>query len=206
MENLSIFNNMNEEEISLFLKDVHARKISFKKDELIFSNLIDNDLTGIILSGSVNIVKYDNNGNRIIINSLDNNSIIGKPFVFYDKDISVISSCESIILFIDYNLLINNSIINHNIINILSLEVSKMNERIELLSKKTIRERLLSYFDMIWQIVINAVYVGIYVTLSMLLLSQYGLYGFCVGTLVATVFKLIIMLVIFRKCKEKQAE
>ena len=149
MKDLSIFKNMNEEEISLFLKNVGARKISFKKDELVFSNLNFNDLTGIIIYGSVNVIKYDNKGNRIIINHLESNSIFGKPFIYYDKDISIVSSCESLILFIDYDLLIKNNIIINNIINIMSEEISKMDKRIELLSKKTIREKLLDYFSII---------------------------------------------------------
>lgn len=148
MKELSIFKNMSEEEINVFLKNVGARKIYFKKDELIFSNLNTNDLIGIIIYGSVNIVKYDDNGNRIIIDNLEYNSIFGKPFI-YDKDLSIIASCESLILFIDYNLLINNSIIINNIINLLSIEISKKNERIELLTKKTIREKLLYYFHLL---------------------------------------------------------
>lgn len=65
---------------------------------------------------------------------------------------------------------------------------------------------VLRYFDMKWQIIINAVYVAAYVSLSMLLLQKFGLYGFCVGTLIATIFKLILMLVIFEKCEEKKTE
>ena len=149
MKELSIFKNMNDEEIAILLKNIEARKIFFNKDELIFSNLYDNDLTGIIIYGSANIIKYDHDGNRIIIDNLEGNSIFGKPFIYHDKDISIVSSSESLILFVDYNLLINNPIIINNIINIMSHEISKMNERIELLSKKTIREKLLSYFNMI---------------------------------------------------------
>ena len=65
---------------------------------------------------------------------------------------------------------------------------------------------VLRYFDMKWQIIINAAYVAAYVSLSMLLLQKFGLYGFCVGTLIATVFKMILMLLIFEKCEEKKTE
>ncbi len=145
MRKLSIFENMNDDEITYLLKNVGSRKIFFKKDELVFSNLSDNDLMGIIISGSVNIIKYDDKGNRIIIDNLKLNSIFGKPFI-YDRDLSVIASSDSIILFIDYNLLTNNLTIMNNIVNIFSVEMSRKNERIELLSKKTIREKLLCYF------------------------------------------------------------
>ena len=86
---------------------------------------------------------------RIIIDYLEYDSIFGKPFLYYDNDISIVASSSCEILFIDYNLLINNKIINANIIDILSIAITKINIRIELLSKKTIRERLLCYFNLI---------------------------------------------------------
>ena len=146
---LSIFKNMNNDEINLFLKQIGARKLLFKKDQLIFSKLEDNDLMGIILYGTANIIKYDYNGNRIILSNLEYNSIFGRPFLYYDNDINIVASSECEILFIDYNLLINNTDyfeIKNNIINILVNSIMHINERVEILSKKTIREKLLCYF------------------------------------------------------------
>lgn len=147
MIDLDVFNKMNKDEIDMLLKNIGARKLKFKKDSLIFSHPNDNELMGIILSGKVNVIKYDYDGNKIIIDYLEYNSIIGKPFI-YSNDISIIASCDSEILFVDYNLIIKNQIINENIINIILLEIAKRNERIELLSKKTIRDKILSYFNM----------------------------------------------------------
>ena len=145
MKNLSIFKNMNEEQINSFLKKINARKIKFKKDELIFSKLSENVLTGIIISGSVNIIKYDDNGNRIILEYLEYNSLFGKPFI-YDDEISIISASESLILFVDYNSLIDNHIMCINLMDIMANRLFKVHERIVILSKKTIREKLLNYF------------------------------------------------------------
>jgi CRP-like cAMP-binding protein len=143
---------MTEDEIKVFLKDIKARKIIFKKDQLIFSKLEDNDLMGIILFGSANIIKYDYNGNKIILNNLEYDAILGKPFVYYDNDINIIAASDCEILFIDYqSLIISNSYANirNNIIDILVTSMSKINERVNILSKKTIREKLLSYFNML---------------------------------------------------------
>jgi CRP-like cAMP-binding protein len=147
MTELSIFKNMNKDEINIFLQKIGARKLIFKKDELVFSHLSDNELTGIILYGKVNVIKYDYNGNKIIIDYLGYNSVIGKPFT-YSNDISIVASSDSEILFLDYDLIIQNNNISCNIIDIISLDIARKNERIELLSKKTIREKILSYFNM----------------------------------------------------------
>ncbi len=153
MSELSIFKNIDELEVETLLKTFGARKLEIKKDQLIFSKLNDDGFIGIILSGSVSVVKYDYNGNKIIIDNLEYNSIIGRPFSNYDSDVSVIASTDCAILFIDYNDLINDpkykTQINKNSILILADMLSKLNERIEILSKRSIREKILCYFNLI---------------------------------------------------------
>ncbi len=62
---------------------------------------------------------------------------------------------------------------------------------------------ILKYFDMKWQIVLNAGTVLVYVVACMSLLSFFGLFGFCVGTLIANIFKFLLMLFIYQKCKQR---
>jgi len=153
MNELSIFKNINEEDISILLKKLGARKIKLKKDQLIFSKLPDNGFIGIILYGIASVVRYDYNGNKMIIDNLEYNSIIGKPFCNFDDDVSIIASTDSEILFLDYKDLINDKekylTISNNIIEILSNNISKLNERIEILSKRSIKEKLLCYFTIL---------------------------------------------------------
>ncbi len=59
MNNLSIFENVTSDEINEILRSLKARKISFKKERIIISNLFENDLIGIIISGREAIIKYD---------------------------------------------------------------------------------------------------------------------------------------------------
>ena len=62
---------------------------------------------------------------------------------------------------------------------------------------------VLKFFDMKWQASINAAHAAIYVTVSMPLLSVWGLYGFCIGALASAVIKLLFMLAVYFKCHEK---
>lgn len=62
---------------------------------------------------------------------------------------------------------------------------------------------VLKFFDMKWQIAINVVYVALYVGVSMSLLGVFGLFGFCIGTVISTALKLLFMLYIYNQCKEK---
>ncbi len=64
---------------------------------------------------------------------------------------------------------------------------------------------VLRFFDMKWQVAINGAYALFYVGISFPLLGKYGLYGFCVGTLSATIIKLIFMLIVFNRCKVRES-
>lgn len=65
---------------------------------------------------------------------------------------------------------------------------------------------VLKFFDMKWQVAINALYALLYVSVSLGLLHFWGLYGFCAGTLISAIVKLIFMLIVYLKGKERTNE
>ena len=89
MVNLSIFNGINPNEIDNILKSLGSRRITFRKEHIIMSNLVDDDLIGIILSGKACIVSYDYSGNRDIIDNLEYDAVFGKAFSYLNNDISM---------------------------------------------------------------------------------------------------------------------
>ena len=149
MMELSIFKGMSEEEINDLLKDIKARRISFRKDHIILSNLFENDLIGIIISGTATILKYDYFGYRDILDKLEYDSIFGRPFSYMDRDASIIATSDCDVLFIDYEKIIENEKINSNINHIISLKIGELYERVEILSKRTIKDKLICYFNML---------------------------------------------------------
>ena len=153
MNELSIFNNMSNEEINESLKYLGARRISFKKEHIIVSNLFENDLIGIITQGTAAIIKYDYLGNRDILDNLEYDSMFGRPFLYMDKDASIVATTDCEVLFLDYDKLLDNNIrfekINFNINKIIALKISELYERVEILSKRTIKEKLICYFNML---------------------------------------------------------
>jgi O-antigen/teichoic acid export membrane protein len=56
---------------------------------------------------------------------------------------------------------------------------------------------VLKFCDLKWQIVINGTYLSVLIFLSLFLLDSYGLMGFCVGLLIASIIKLLSMIVIY---------
>lgn len=62
---------------------------------------------------------------------------------------------------------------------------------------------VLKFFDMKWQIIINSIYVAVYIGISMILLHSLGLKGFCLGTLIASTLKLLCTIYIYYRGYEK---
>lgn len=151
MDKLSIFKNMNPDEINDALKSLGARRITFKKEHIIISNLVDDDLIGVILNGKASIVNYGYKGNRDIIDNLEYDDVFGKPFFNINSDVVIIAATDCEVLFIDYHLLISRGFkydkINYNINRLLTNKIYNLYDKIEILSKRTIREKLLTYFN-----------------------------------------------------------
>ena len=155
MDNLTLFDNIEENDLKKMLKCFNSRKRAFKKDSTALSNIKNTNLIGIILKGTANLVKYDYNGNRTIIEKLSKDSVFGGAFSSNNDEMSLIttSSCE--ILFIDYSQIITRCKKNcpyhttfiDNMLQLLATKIVNMNERIDILAKRSIRDKLLAYFD-----------------------------------------------------------
>ena len=157
MEVNSIFEGIEVSDISKMLKCFEARKMTFKKDRTIISNILNAKMIGIVLSGSANMVRYDYNGNRSIIEKLETNSVFGEVFSRLESGMSVVATSDCEILFIEYDHLIKrckkgcsyHNVLTNNMLKLLSKKVLELNQRLEILSKRTIRDKLLSYFELL---------------------------------------------------------
>ena len=157
MEVNSIFEGIEEEDIKKMLKCFDAKTRTFKKDRTIVTNIINIKMIGISLEGTANVERYDYNGNRSIIEKLEKNSVFGEVFSRLGSDISVIATSDCEVLFIEYEHLIKrckkgciyHSILTNNVLQLLSKKIVDLNKRLEILSKRTIRDKLLSYFELL---------------------------------------------------------
>lgn len=157
MNSLPIFKNIKESDILKMMSYFKSERVKYQSDDIIFSNTSNFNQVGIILYGTANMIRYDYNGNRSIIENLEENSIFGKMFSYVDNEISIIATSDCEVLLFDYDLLIkkcDNNCTNHvkimdNILDLLSLKIMSLNERVVVLSKRCIKDKLLCYFDII---------------------------------------------------------
>ena len=135
-------------------KCVNTKHKTYKNNDLILTSSPIKKKIGFIVKGKANIIKTDKFGNTSIIRDLKENDIFSNLFFQNSEDdIYIISKNDTEVIFIDYyNIIKNcqNSCPFHSEIVIILTELlindnKEQNEKIELLSKRTVEEKLL-YF------------------------------------------------------------
>ena len=133
---------------------VNIKSKTFYNKELILSYSPIKKKIGFITKGKANIVKTDKEGNTTIMRDLKENDIFSNLFFQDSEDeIYIISNEETRVIFIDYYSIIKNCNQNcpfHNnliltLFDLLIIDNKQQNEKIELLSKRTVEEKIL-YF------------------------------------------------------------
>lgn len=157
MNDLKIFENIEISDVERMMKCFEAKRITYKKDRTILSNMINLEVIGIMIEGTANMIRYDYNGNRTILEKLERDSVFGEVFSYLGNDISIVATSDCEILFIDYQHLIKrckksclcHSLLIDNVLQILSKKIIDLNERLEVLSKRSIRDKILGYFNIL---------------------------------------------------------
>lgn len=154
MEN--IFEGISEKNKRKLLKNLGADTLHYKKDESIIRLFKDDNIINFIVKGNVKVVLNNINGNQIVTEDLYDGDVFSSTINYIDEnetdaiateDTEIISmNQKDIIDFKDnsksyYNIFIKNLFI------IMTKKISERNERIQILTKKTIRYRLLEYFE-----------------------------------------------------------
>lgn len=150
-----LFKNISGNKKDELLKILKADTFIFKKNSIILNILKQNNIIVYIEYGHIQIIRNDYNGNTIIIEDLKNNSTFSSiTSSISNNDYEIITKEDSKIIVFEYSNIINyegnlksyNMFIK-NLLNLLSDKTLEKTERIEIITKKTIRDKLLEYFD-----------------------------------------------------------
>ena len=157
LKKLPIFFNLKDEEIISVLKFFKYYEESFKKNDFIFEIEKKIDKIGIIISGEINIIKEDFWGNRNILNKFKEGEIFGEVFALSKASSNIMAeaSQDCKILFLDLKDFSienkeNSKEITKFLSNIFKISLKKnilFKEKLEHISKKSIREKIISYLS-----------------------------------------------------------
>lgn len=156
LSKVELFDGIEETDYEAILSCLSAKAVRYEKNQTVFlkgDNVIQ---VGIILSGQVQVIKEDYYGNRSIMAKLDQGALFGETFICADikkLPVSVFTTAESNILFIDYHRLIHtctntcafHSRLIYNMLGIVARKNIMLNQKIEFMTKRTTREKLLAY-------------------------------------------------------------
>ena len=158
LQDTRLFSGMSETDIDSILGCLHAHTKEYQKNETIFTAGDTIADMGILLSGEAFVYREDYMGNRTIMTHLIQGSLFAESFAYSDARIFPVtvetpSGCE--VLFLDNRRIISpcssacafHTRLIENMLSILANKNVLLNQKIEHLSKRTTREKLLSYLS-----------------------------------------------------------
>lgn len=161
---IALMQGLNEQQISLILNCLQAKIKKYEKGETIFQEGEKIEEIGIIFSGTVTVQRNDYWGNRSIVALLGEMDVFGETFACLNQssDVQVIAEESSEILFLQVNRVLttcssscqfHNRLIR-NLLGICAKKNYQMNVKVDILSQKTTREKLLTFLSR------QAIYLG----------------------------------------------
>lgn len=156
---MDLFFNIKDSNKIKLLRFFEADIIYVKKNTTVSSMIKNKKIIASVIFGKLQVIKQDYNGNRILIDELIENDVFGSIMqTIYKDEYDLVAKEDSKIFIIDFNNAIN---VNNNteyynqflknLLQIMSKKILDNNERIEILTNKSIRNKLLAYFKMMYK-------------------------------------------------------
>ena len=135
------------------------QKKTFSKNEVITSYIKKRNQFCILVSGNADLVRYDLNGNRTIVEHFSKNDVFGEVFytITTNNELLVEAREKCDVLFYSYNDIHNkcrngckfHQKLSEDLPELILSKVTDLNMRIELLTKRSTRDKLIGYFTML---------------------------------------------------------
>ena len=153
---IPLFDGIREEDIQGMLICLGGCIKKYNKDEFIIMKDENVNIVGIVLDGSVRMIREDLWGNRVTIVSMGENELFGETFSCRkdgNATVSFVAGTATTILTVQFrkvmNSCSNSCAFHHRLIeNMVTLIAEKnviLMDKVDILSKKTIREKISTY-------------------------------------------------------------
>ncbi len=158
MHKSALFSGFQDSDVPKMVRCLGAKFKNCNTNETIMSYNESPEYIYVVLSGTAELVCYDYDGNKTILERFSRDSVFGDMFFVPSGNdefsVSATSNCE-IISFRYHNAIkpCENVCKRHmmlldNLFSMVSKKVLAHSQHIEVLSKRTIREKLMSYFEL----------------------------------------------------------
>lgn len=154
----ALFAGISTNEISTVLNCLSAKKSKFTKDQFIFRAGEKISSVGMVLSGQAHIIKEDFWGNRTIIAEIPASNLFGETYACVHNEpvgVSVLASENVTVLFLDIQKMMTvctsacgfHTKLIRNLLSVLAEKNLMLTKKMEYISKRTTRDKLLSYLS-----------------------------------------------------------
>ena len=151
-----LFDRIGEESLKEILGCLNAKERSYKKGDAVFAEGDKAKYLGIVLEGSVQLVRVDYYGNRSILTNIEPPQLFGEAFAcagLKSLPVDAVAAADTKILLLDAQRIARpcgNACPCHGqtILNLLHIVAKKnlvLHQKIEITSKRSTREKLMTY-------------------------------------------------------------
>lgn len=153
-----LFQNISYEEYRRMLTCFQAVQRSFLSEEQIYDFAASQtDAIGVVERGHASLIRIDEEGVATVLEEMGPGGVFGRHLAFGGAggdSLEVVARTACDVLFIDYfhllkrceNACTHHSILVQNMLGLLSGKAQSLSERVDVLSRRSIREKLLCYF------------------------------------------------------------
>ncbi len=156
--NCPLFAGMSFSEVQNLLGSLSARQKDYGTGESIGIRNYKKEIIGIVLEGKIVIKRTDIEGNEILLETVRAGGLFGEMFSYAKNDYNetiIFTTTKSRILYLNYNDIMQSCTVacsyRHklvtNLFEIVCRKTVELSERINVISCKTIREKLMHYFS-----------------------------------------------------------
>lgn len=159
LRNCKLFEKIEDKNILAMLNCLGAEVRSYTKNQNIFTEGEKVSHMGILLYGIVQIIRMDFYGNRSIVTVIESSGLFGESFACAETKsvpVNVIAEKDCEIMFIDSRKILHtccnacefHSQIIFNLMKVIAAKNLLLNQKIEIISKRTTQEKLMTYLMM----------------------------------------------------------
>lgn len=153
-----LFQDITYEEYRRMLTCFQAVQRSFQPEEQIYDFAASHtDAVGVMERGSASLIRIDEEGVATVLEEMGPGGVFGRHLAFGGSQrdsLEVVARTPCDVVFIDYfhllkrceNACLHHSILVQNMLGLLSDKAQSLSERVDVLSRRSIREKLLCYF------------------------------------------------------------
>jgi len=157
MQNSALFRDFTDSERKKMLKCLGAKIKKCNTNETIMSHNETPDYLYIVLSGTAELAGYDYDGNKSVLARFGENDVFGDMFfapLSNDQFMVSATSCCEILsfrynnaLFCCENVCKHHTKLIDNLLSLISKKIISQTQHIEVLTKRSIKEKLITYFE-----------------------------------------------------------